>query len=88
MLRKLLKLVNNLFEIYSKGCRGCKSVCDFIGLKNNKLHHKCNICKKKRWLTTLGKLKLIKKFPNTYKFYNTDLQSYFIIKKVFILMNT
>ena len=23
-----------------------KSVCDFIGLKNNKLDHKCNKCKK------------------------------------------
>ena len=23
-----------------------KSVCDFIGLENNKLHHKFDICKK------------------------------------------
>ena len=39
-----------------------KSVCDFIGLKNNKLHYKCNKCKKN-----------IKKFPNTYKFCNRDI---------------
>ena len=44
--------INNLSETYSKVCRRCRerknieSVCDFIGLKNNKLHHKCNICKK------------------------------------------
>ena len=57
----LSSLVDNLSEIYSKMCRGCRerkkieSVCDFIGLKNNKLHHKSNICKKKmvdtfRWI--------------------------------------
>ena len=39
-------LVDNLSEIYNKECRGCierkiKSVFDFIGLKNNKLHYKC-----------------------------------------------
>ena len=37
---------HKLSQMYSKGCRGCRerkkfvSVCDFIGLKNNKLHHK------------------------------------------------
>ena len=39
-----------------------EKVCDFIGLKNNKLHHKGNKCRK-RWLTPLGGL--TKKFPNT-----------------------
>ena len=44
--------INNLSETYSKVCRVCRerknieSVFDFIGLKNNKLRHKCNICKK------------------------------------------
>ena len=52
MSSKLSDLINNLSEIY-KEYRGCeerikiKSVCDFIGLKNNKLHHKCNKCKKR-----------------------------------------
>ena len=52
MSSSLPSLVNNLSETYSKVCRGCRerknieSVCDFKGLKNNKLHHKCNICKK------------------------------------------
>ena len=58
-------LVDTLSEIYSKRCRGCQerkkveSVCDFVGLENNKLHHKCNICKK-RWSTPISGL--IKKF--------------------------
>ena len=44
MSSKLSDLINNLSEIYSKECRGCKerkkikSVCNLIGLKNNKLH--------------------------------------------------
>ena len=40
-------LVDNLFEIYKKGCeerRKVKSVCDFIGLKNNKLNYECKEC--------------------------------------------
>ena len=51
MSPSLSKLVNNLSEIYSKSVEGVekekkiKSQCDFIGLKNNKLHHKCNMCK-------------------------------------------
>ena len=45
-------LVDNLSEIYKKECKGCKerrkieSVCNFIGLKNNKLNYKCKECKK------------------------------------------
>ena len=41
----LSSLVNNLSEIYKKECKGCKerrkikSVCYFIGLKNNKLNY-------------------------------------------------
>ena len=50
-----------------------KSVCDFIGLKNNKLHHKCNKCKK-RWLASLNGL--IKKFSNIYEFYNGDINKF------------
>ena len=38
MSTSLSKLADNLSEIHSKEARGCKSGCDFIGLKNNKLH--------------------------------------------------
>ena len=50
MQTSLSDLVNILPEIYSKECQACKakrkikSVCNFIGLKNNKLHYKCNKC--------------------------------------------
>ena len=45
MSSKLSDLANNVSEISSKECKGCKerkneSVCNFIGLKNNKLHYK------------------------------------------------
>ena len=48
MSSSLSSLVNNVYEIFSKICRGCRerikneSVCGFIVLKNNKLHHKFN----------------------------------------------
>ena len=43
MSTSLSSLVDNLSEIYKKECKGCeekrkiKSVCNFIGLENNKL---------------------------------------------------
>ena len=41
-------LADDLSEIYSEKCcdKNCKSKCDLIWLKNNKLHYKCNNCKK------------------------------------------
>ena len=44
MTSKLSDLVDNLSEIYKKECKGrmerkkIKSLCDFIGLKNNKYY--------------------------------------------------
>ena len=55
MSSKLSDLINNLSETCSEECRRCKegkeikSIGNVIGLKNNKLHYKCNECKK-RWL--------------------------------------
>ena len=81
MSSTLSVLVDNLSEIYSKMCRGCRerknvSVCDFIELKNNKLHHKCNICKK-GLLTPLGGL--IKRFTNICKFCNNDINKFILL---------
>ena len=51
---KLSDLLDNLSEIYNKVCKGCKekkeikSVCNFIGLENNKLSYKCKECKKRQ----------------------------------------
>ena len=50
---KLSDLLDNLSEIYKKECKGCeerrktKSVCNFIGFKNNKLNYECKECKKR-----------------------------------------
>ena len=47
----LLSLVDNVSELYKKGCKGCeerrkiKSVYHFIGLENNKLNYICKECK-------------------------------------------
>ena len=63
-------LDDNLSEIYQKEFKGCKerrkikSVCNFIGLKNNKLNYECKELKK-RWLKTVNGL--IKKFPDIHQ---------------------
>ena len=75
MSTSLSSLVDNSSEIYSKKCRdkNCESNCDFIGLKNNKLCHKCNECKKRQLKPAIG---LIKKFPNIYQFCNGDINKF------------
>ena len=53
MSTSLSSIVDNLSEIYKKECKVCKkrrkikSVCDFIGLENNKLNYKCKEYKKR-----------------------------------------
>ena len=69
-----------LFIIYlkftKKECKECeertkiKSVCDFIGLKNNKLNYECKKCRK-IWLKPVNGL--IKKFPNVHQLCNGDI---------------
>ena len=79
MSTSLSSLVDNLSEIYKKECKGCKerrkikSVCNFIGLKNNKLNYECKECKK-RWLNPINGL--IKKFPNIHQFCNGDINKF------------
>ena len=56
-----------------------KLVCDFIGLKINKLQYKCNKCKKRQLKPKNG---LIKKFPGIYQFYNEDInKSILLLRK-------
>ena len=84
MSSKLSDVINNLSEIYSEEYRRCKerkkikSVCNLIGLKNNELHYKSNNYKK-RWLTPISGF--IKKFPNTYKFCNNDINKFILLIK-------
>ena len=76
MSTSLSSLVDNLSEIYKKECKGCeekrkiKSVCNFIGLENNKLNYKCKECKKRS---------LIKKFPNVCQFCNEDIIKFVLL---------
>ena len=76
MSTSLSSLVDNLSEIYKKEYEGCqekgkiKSVCNFIGLKNNKLHYECKEYKI-RWLRPVNGL--MKKFPNIHQFCNGDI---------------
>ena len=69
MSTTLSSLVENLSEIYKKECKICeerrkiKSVCNFIGLENNKLNYECKECKKRSLKPING---LIKKFPNVF----------------------
>ena len=82
MSTSLSKLVDNLSEIYSKKCRdkNCKPECEFKGLKNNKLSYNCKECRKKQLKPING---LIKKFPNTYKFCNNDINKFILtLRKV------
>ena len=82
MSTTLSKLVDNVSEIYKIECRGCderrkiKSLCNFIGLKNNKLSCQCKECKK-RWLKLINGL--IKKFSNIQQFCNGDSNKFVLL---------
>ena len=84
MSTSLSKLVDNLSENYKKECKGCegrrkiKTVCNFIGFKNNKSNYECKECKK-RWLNPINGL--IKKFPNTHQFCQGDIDETFDLMK-------
>ena len=82
MSTSLSSLVDNLSEIYKKECkeyekrRKIKWVCNFIGLKNNKLNYECKECKK-RWLKPVNGL--IKKFPNIHQFCNRHINQFVLL---------
>ena len=80
MLSKSPDLLNNLSEILSKSCRdkNCKSECEFRWLENNKLSYNCKECREKQLKPING---LIKIFPNTYKFYNGDINNRVLLLK-------
>ena len=73
MSASLSSLVDNLSEIYKKECKLCKerkkivSECNFIRIKNNRLHYKCKECNDESHKPINA---LIKNFPNTYRFCN------------------
>ena len=79
MSTSLSSRVNNLSGIYKKECKGCqerikiKLVCNFIGLKDNKLHYKCKDCKKGQLKPING---LIKSFPDIYQLCNGEINKF------------
>ena len=92
MPSKLSSLVDNLSEINNKHCKKCrerkniKSECEFIGFKNNRLNYRCKECNGKSAKPIND---LIKKFPNTYRFCNEDINKFvLLLEKVFIHMST
>ena len=50
--------------------------CEFIGFKNGRLNYKCKECKKSCTKLTIES---IKNFPTLYKFYNGDLDKFFLV---------
>ena len=53
-----------------------KSVCNFIGLQNNKLYYECKECKK-RSIKPINEL--IKKFRNVYQFRNGETNKFVLL---------
>ena len=82
MPSKLSNLVDNLSEINYKDCKTCierkdiKSECEFIGLKNNRLNYRFKVC---NGTSNKSINDLIQKFPNTYQFYNGDLNKFVLL---------
>ena len=50
--------------------------CRLIGLKNNELYYKCKECNDESYKSING---LNKKFPNTYRFYNEDVNKFVLL---------
>ena len=52
------------------------SECNYKGFKNNRLNQKCKKCNDKSYKSING---LIEKFPNIYRFCNTDLNKFALL---------
>ena len=77
----LSNLNDSLSEICSKICRdkNWKSKRQFKGLKNNKLSYNYKECRKKNKKQLKPINRLIKKFPNMYKFWNNDINKFVLL---------
>ena len=70
----LANLVSNLSEsLHNNRCIGCKSCLDYMKIKDEQLIFKCSSCKK-----NFNK-ELIKRFANTYRFCNKDLNKFILL---------
>ena len=72
MSSSLSKVVNNLSEeIHNSKCVDCNSCLDYIKIKNKKLLLRCFNCN--AYYRKKFNKDLIKKFKNTYSFFNNDI---------------
>ena len=80
MSTSLSNLVDNLSEsLHNNRCIECKSCLDYMTTKDEQLIFKCSSCKK-NYEKDFNK-DLTKRFANTYRFCNKDLNIYIVIKK-------
>ena len=78
MSTSLSKLVDNLSEgVHNNRCVDCKSYLDYMTTKDKKLIFRCFICKK-NYEKDFNK-ELIKRFGNTYKFFNNGLNRFIML---------
>ena len=82
MSTSLTNFVGNLSGVYDKECKRCmerKKIrlnCEFIGSKNGRLNYKCKKCKAS--YTKLAN-ESIKNLTTLYKFWNGDLNKFFLL---------
>ena len=81
MSTSLSKLVDNLSEgLHNNRCVDCKSCLDYMKTKDEKLIFRCFSCRK-NYEKDFNK-ELIKRFANTYRLCNNDLNKFcFVTKK-------
>ena len=78
MSTSLSKLVDNLSEgLHNNRCVDCESCLDYMKIKDDKLIFRCFSCKK-NYEKDFNK-ELIKRFANTYKFCNNDLNRFIML---------
>ena len=80
MSTSLSSLVDNLSEkFHSDKCKDCKSELDNMSFEDNQLIFQCFECKRK-YMKDFNK-ELIKRFRNTYEFYNGGIIKFIVTKK-------
>ena len=78
MSTSLSNLVDNLSEsLHNSRCIDCKSCLDYMRTKNEQLIFKCSSCKK-NYEKDFNK-ELIKRFANTYRFCNKDVNKFILL---------
>ena len=74
---KLVKYLSG--KLYCGKCTDCKSKLDYISFKDNQLIFKCSQCKK-NYQKDFNK-ELIKRFADTYRFFNEDFNKFILLLK-------